>query len=209
MRISSTGSGSGAARKCKFFDRKVSSIVKNSVWSNDRIKIINETEYSSLQKLIAMNAGIFECSQGALLDTNFGIYPYVTSRTTLPRAAIERNGLGWLPWLFCGVYRTYPIRTGGPSGPTEGAELSWDFVGVEPEVATVTKRKRRVFAFSEEGFCKSIRLTRPDVLMFTFEDYLTSSFEEWVEYYNLGEIRRMPVYVSHKTGQFRKYTNNL
>jgi adenylosuccinate synthase len=210
-RISSTGSGSGAARKAKFIDRQSNSVIKG-VKFPDGILIVNDMEYRSLSNLIYHNAAILECSQGAMLDTNFGRFPYVTSRSTLPRVAVERNGLGWIPWTFCGVYRTYPIRTGGPSGPTGGAELTWNLLGTKPEIATVTKRMRRVFAFSPEEFCKSINLARPDVIMFTFLDYIgiksltdLSEFKEWLQFYNIGEVRRMPVYVSNKTGKFVEY----
>jgi len=128
---------------------------------------------------------------------------------------VERNGLGWLPWTFCGVYRTYPIRTGGPSGPTGGAELTWPLVGAAPEVATVTKRTRRVFAFSPEEFAKSIHLARPDIVMFTFLDYIgcnnlknLSDFREWLRYHEIEEVRRMKVFVSNKTGKFVEYPRN-
>ena len=158
---------------------------------------------------------IFECSQGTLLDTNFGVFPFCTSRSTLPRVAIERNGLGWIDWEYAGVYRTYPIRTGGPSGPTGGDELDWKYLGVKPEIATVTKRVRRIFEFSEKDFCKSLSLNRPDYLMFTFLDYIgiddlknkndQLAFEEWLDFYNIGEVRRFPVFISNKTGVFEEY----
>jgi len=211
-RISSTGSGSGSARRRKFIERQPNGVVKGTEFPKG-ISLVDDMQYRSLANLMYHRAAIFELSQGALLDTNFGRYPFVTSRTTLPRAAVERNGLGWLPWTFCGVYRTYPIRTGGPSGPTGGAELSWDLVGVAPEIATVTKRTRRVFAFSTEEFCKSIHLTRPDMVMFTFLDYvgvkslsLLDDFRDWLEFYQLQEVRRLPVLVSNRTGRFVVYT---
>ncbi len=210
-RISSTGSGSGAARRRKFIERQADSVVKGHSFPKG-IDLVDDSQFKSLANLVYHNAAIVELSQGALLDTNFGRFPHVTSRTTLPRAAIERNGLGWLPWKFCGVYRTYPIRTGGPSGPTGGVELPWNLVGVPPEIATVTKRTRRVFAFSEEEFCKSIHLARPDIIMFTFLDYIgindlsdLREFQDWLEFHHLDEVRRVPVYVSNKTGTFVQY----
>jgi adenylosuccinate synthase len=210
-RISSTGSGSGSARRRKFIERQPDAVVKGTFFPPG-IELVDDMQFRSLTHLMWHNAAILECSQGALLDTNFGRFPHVTSRTTLPRAAVERNGVGWLPWTFCGVYRTYPIRTGGPSGPTGGAELNWKFLGVQPEIATVTKRTRRVFAFSTEEFCKSIHLTRPDILMFTFLDYIgvsdlsdLSDFKEWLEFYELEGTRKLPVLVSNKTGVFADY----
>lgn len=210
-RISSTGSGSGSARRRKFIERQDDAVVKGTAFPTG-ITLVDDMQFRSLTHLMYHRAAVLELSQGALLDTNFGRFPHVTSRTTLPRAAVERNGLGWLPWTFCGVYRTYPIRTGGPSGPTGGAELTWDLVGQPPEIATVTKRVRRVFAFSVDEFCKSIHLTRPDVLMFTFLDYIgvrdlgdLSDFKDWLEWNEIEEVRRLPVYVSNKTGKFIEY----
>jgi adenylosuccinate synthase len=213
-RISSTGSGSGVARKRKFIDRQTDAVVKTTSFPAG-IQLVDDMQFRSLTHLMYHNAAIFELSQGAMLDTHFGRFPYVTSRTTLPHAAVERNGLGWLPWTFCGVYRTYPIRTGGPSGPTGGAELTWPLVGAAPEVATVTKRTRRVFAFSPEEFAKSIHLARPDIVMFTFLDYIgcnnlknLSDFREWLRYHEIEEVRRMKVFVSNKTGKFVEYPRN-
>jgi adenylosuccinate synthase len=209
-RISSTGSGTGATRSRKFIERQVDAVVKHVQLPG--IHVVDDMQYRSLTNFIWHNAAVMECGQGALLDTNFGRFPYVTSRTTLPRVAVERNGLGWLPWAYCGVYRTYPIRTGGPSGPTGGAELTWDLLGVRPEIATVTKRTRRVFTFSTDEFCKSISLTRPDLLMFTFLDYIgvsdlsdLSSFVEWLQFYDIEQVRRLPVMVSNTTGTFVPY----
>lgn len=209
-RISSTGSGTGTARKNKFFDRQNKAIIKGATFPKG-ISIVSNEEYKNILKQCYYRTMIFECSQGALLDTNFGIFPYVTSRPTLPRVAIERNGLGWFDWTYVGVYRTYPIRTGGPSGPTGGPELNWNSLGVKPEQATVTKRIRRIFEFSEEDFCKSFYLTQPDILMFTFLDYIginpkdSLDFQEWLEYYNIQDIRRLPVYVSNCTGKFYQW----
>ena len=207
-RISSTGSGSGMARSRKFINRFQDSVVRDYKFP-DGIEVLSRDAYMDLFREHSYTAKIMECSQGALLDTNFGVFPYVTSRSTLPRVAVERNGLGHLPWQFAGVYRTYPIRTGGPSGPTGGDELEWRYLGVPAEIATVTKRTRRVFEFSTKDFCRSLALTRPDHIMFTFLDYLGVSdlsdirdFEEWLSFYDIDEVKRMPVWASNKTGQF-------
>lgn len=207
-RISSTGSGSGKARQNKFIDRLDDAVIKNYKFPKG-IYVLNSDLYYRYLSGIHHRPIIFECSQGTLLDINFGIYPYVTSRTTLPRAAVERNGLGYFDWKYVGVYRTYPIRTGGPSGPTGGVELTWKQLGKKRETATVTKRIRRVFEFSVDDFLKSIKLNRPDILMFTFLDYLEGSFGEWLEYYNLVPlIKRNMVYISGKTGEFEKWKQN-
>jgi adenylosuccinate synthase len=210
-RISSTGSGSGMARNRKFIQRQTTAVVKDYKFPAG-ITILSSDEYFDYLHGNHNTAKILECSQGAMLDTNFGVFPYVTSRSTLPRVAVERNGLGALPWEYAGVYRTYPIRTGGPSGPTGGSELSWPQVGVPQEIVTVTKRIRRVFEFDEKDFCRSLRLTRPDHIMFTFLDYLgdtdlnnVKGFSEWLEWHNISEVTRNWVWVSNTTGKFVPY----
>jgi len=200
-RISSTGSGSNVARMEKFIRR-----LKEAVVRPDQVPfatVCPAKRWEELLKVVYHGAAIFECSQGMLLDTNLGRFPFCSSRTTHPRAAIERNGLGWIPWDYAAVYRTFPIRTGGPSGPTGAQELSWRSVGRQPEITTVTKRVRRVFEFSREDFLYSIGLIRPDFLMFTFLDYLEGSFADWVEFFGLDHvIKRFPVFTSSCCGQF-------
>lgn len=204
-RISSTGSGSGIARKHKYIERQEHAIIKGTTFREADINILSAEEYDNqvLTYQIREFNMIFECSQGVLLDTNLGIYPYVTSRCTLPRVAVERNGLGSFPWTYAGVYRTYPIRTGGPSGPTHGAELAWKSLGLPPEIATVTKRQRRVFEFSEKDFRRSVALSRPDILMFSHLDYLDSTFDQWASFHNISNfLNEYPCYGSMETGVF-------
>lgn len=179
-RIGSTGSGSGTSRSCKYQGRCSDLIASHSPFTRQLlalgVRLVNRAQWVHLvDNMLKDYDWFFECSQGVLLDTNWGIYPYVTSRTTLPQAAIERNGLGRYEWTYVGVYRTFPIRTGGNSGPTGGKEVSFESIGVEKEIATVTKRVRRVFEFSRSDFELSLYLARPDIVMFTHADYLVSS----------------------------------
>jgi len=204
-RISSTGSGSGMARKDKYILRRGTAIIKGKKISHVNI-VPNMEWYNLLYSLERQGYSfVFECSQGFLLDINFGVYPYCTSRSTSPRVAVERNGLGSLEWQYAGVYRTYPIRTGGPSGPTGGVELEWRNLGLSPEIATVTKRVRRVFEFSTKDFIHSITSTRPDHIMFTFLDYLEESFDDWLERHQLEGVKRYSVLTSGKVGHFEQY----
>lgn len=211
-RISSTGSGSGMARNRKFIQRQKDAVVRDYKFPAG-ITVVSTDEYQAILQKAYHGAILMECSQGAMLDTNFGVFPYVTSRTTLPRAAVERNGLGWINWTFAGVYRTYPIRTGGPSGPTGGAELTWEALGRPKEIATVTKRIRRIFEFSAKDFAQSLLLTRPDIIMFSFLDYIgiddvtnPVGFQQWLEFHEITEVDRYPVWVSNSTGTFVKYS---
>lgn len=172
--ISSTGSGSGAARMEKQYLRRQCAIIKDADvnYQDHGIILVSRRQYVELINGYDHADCIFECSQGTLLDVNWGIYPFVTSRQTLPRVAIERNGLGGIDWSYAGVFRTFPIRTGGPSGPTGGMELEWANLGVPAEQASVTKRIRRVFNFNREDFRLALQLTRPSIVCFTHLDYI-------------------------------------
>lgn len=180
-RISSTLSGSGQARSDKYLHRNEMYTVSGTSPSTRAllalgVRLINRYGWMHLvNHMLTDYDWIFECSQGALLDTNWGIYPFVTSRTTLPQAAICRNGLGAFDWQYVGVYRTFPIRTGGNSGPTGGEETAFPVIGVKTEIATVTKRVRRVFDFNACDFELSLFLTQPHIVMFTHLDYLMAS----------------------------------
>ncbi len=187
-RVASTVTGGGACRTNKALLRAPHLVVGHlRSFANSGIKIVDRFKYSEILDREEDQDWLFECSQGLLLDLNLGIYPYVTSRTTHPRAAIERNGLGPSHhWRFTGVYRTYPIRTGGNSGPTGGRELQWNDLHLDSEIATVTRRVRRVFEFSGADFLYSLRLVEPHQVAFTHLDYLpkhqqsSGGFQTWL-----------------------------
>lgn len=219
-RVSSTGSGSGAARVDKYYHRNEDGIVGYHGWQGEsktlepllefvpHIHLVNRNQYLSLIEQWKDYDWLFECSQGVLLDTNWGIYPFVTSRTTLPRVAIARNGLDRLDWQYTGVYRTFPIRTGGHSGPTGGLETTCATIGVPDEFATVTKRMRRIFQFSKADFILSNALTRPDAWFFTHLDYVMNpplSLAQWMEDKGIAltDYQVNMVMGSVKAGQFK------
>ncbi len=63
---------------------------------------------------------MLEGAQGALLDTDFGTYPYVTSSSPLAGGATVGSGIG--PTHIdrvLGVYKAYSTRVGGGPMPTE------------------------------------------------------------------------------------------
>jgi len=208
-RVASTGTGSGAARFSKQFGRYTESVMASLAASiRDDVRVVNNSQWFDYIRQFDDYDWIFECSQGALLDVNWGRYPFVTSRTTQPRVAIERNGFGGMKWEYIGVYRTFPIRTGGNSGPTGGAETTFEELGFQAEVATVTKRTRRIFTFDPDDFRLSLQITRPDKIAFTHLDYLNADprdlagFLNWlpIDSDELGEIAS--IYLSRELGQF-------
>lgn len=91
---------------------------------------------------------LFEGAQGALLDTTFGTYPFVTSSCTLAGGATTGSGLGpSRVGSVLGVAKAYTTRVGNGPLPTE---LDTKSLGVFPdhtaarEIGTTTGRKRRI-----------------------------------------------------------------
>ena len=117
---------------------------------------------------------LFEGAQGALLDIDFGTYPYVTSSNTLGGMAATGTGLGPNAIGFVlGIVKAYTTRVGEGPFPTE----LFDNVGkhlaeVGHEKGTVTGRDRRCGWFDAvlvrqtctTSGVKGIALTKLDVL---------------------------------------------
>ena len=63
---------------------------------------------------------LFEGAQGALLDVDFGTYPYVTSSNTMAGMAATGTGLGPTAIDFVlGIVKAYTTRVGEGPFPTE------------------------------------------------------------------------------------------
>lgn len=102
-----------------------------------------------LQALLEMGYQvIIEGTQGYGLGLHTGHYPQCTSSDC--RAIDFLSMVGLSPWAdyvdelrVWVVARTHPIRVAGNSGPMQG-ETSWDQLGLDPELTTVTQKVRRV-----------------------------------------------------------------
>jgi adenylosuccinate synthase len=100
---------------------------------------------------------LIEGAQGFSLSMYHGFYPYTTSRDVSPWQIAADCGIPfkWASYIqVIGTMRTFPIRVNnrdGTSGPgyDDQPELTWDEVGQEAELTTVTKLPRRVFKFSD------------------------------------------------------------
>ena len=88
---------------------------------------------------------LFEGAQGALLDVDFGTYPYVTSSNTLAGQAATGTGLGPTAIDFVlGIVKAYTTRVGEGPFPTELTDATGERLGERGrEFGTVTGRKRR------------------------------------------------------------------
>jgi adenylosuccinate synthase len=89
-----------------------------------------------------------EGTQGFGLGLHAGFYPYCTTQDCRAIDVLAQAGLS--PWMrevrefeIWVVFRTFPIRVAGNSGPLFG-ETTWERVGQTPERTTVTKKTRRI-----------------------------------------------------------------
>ncbi len=117
---------------------------------------------------------LFEGAQGALLDVDFGTYPYVTSSNVIAGQAATGTGLGpnSIDYVL-GVVKAYTTRVGEGPFPTElDDEVGQGLLERGHEFGTTTGRERRCGWFdavqvrqacSTSGM-KGIALTKLDVL---------------------------------------------
>lgn len=118
--------------------------------------VVTEQEYRDA--LYFSDSALVEGAQGFSLSMYHGQYPYTTSRDVTPWQIAADCGLPykWASYIqVIGSCRTYPIRVNnrdGSSGPCypDQLELAWETLGIEPELTTVTKLKRRLFTFSRK-----------------------------------------------------------
>ncbi|MBI5029413.1 MAG: adenylosuccinate synthase [Chloroflexi bacterium] len=134
--------------------------------------------YPIVQKgLHAKKKFLLEQAQGAMLDPDWGTYPFVTGSTTLASAATA--GLGVPPRAITqiiGVTKAYITRVGGGALPTEIKDESPTAKALQ-EVAATTGRIRRGGWFDAEVVHFSTHLNGVDALFLTKLDVL-SQFDE-------------------------------
>lgn len=97
----------------------------------------------------AVNANkkiVFEGAQGALLDVDFGSYPFVTSSNPTAGGACTGTGVGPTKIKeIIGVVKSYSTRVGSGLFPTEFEdEVAKDIRERAHEYGTTTKRPRRI-----------------------------------------------------------------
>ena len=88
---------------------------------------------------------LFEGAQGALLDIDFGTYPFVTSSNVIAGQAATGVGLGPTAIDFVlGIVKAYTTRVGEGPFPAELKDADGECLGERGhEFGTVTGRKRR------------------------------------------------------------------
>ncbi|MDD3049703.1 MAG: adenylosuccinate synthase [Candidatus Cloacimonetes bacterium] len=88
---------------------------------------------------------LFEGAQGALLDINFGTYPYVTSSNTTTGGIFTGSGFGYKKLdKVIGVYKSYFTRVGDGAFPTELFDETGNKIRIQGnEFGSTTGRPRR------------------------------------------------------------------
>jgi adenylosuccinate synthase len=117
---------------------------------------------------------LFEGAQGALLDIDFGTYPFVTSSNVIAGQAATGTGIGPGSIDFVlGIVKAYTTRVGEGPFPAELTDADGQRLGERGhEFGTVTGRKRRCGWFDAvlvrqtcaTSGVKGIALTKLDVL---------------------------------------------
>ncbi len=165
--IGSTGQGVGAAieDRVKRVAKLARDIEELREYLDDVLMIIHEALDSGYNVLL-------EGTQGYYLSLYHGTYPYVTSRDTTASAVCSEVGIG--PKMVdevIVVFKSYVTRVGAGPLPGELTDEEAEKRGLI-EIATVTRRRRRVAPFNFEmakraviaNSATQIALTRIDTL---------------------------------------------
>jgi len=113
--------------------------------ASDILPFMDRTWYLLDEKRRAGNRILFEGAQGALLDNDFGTYPFVTSSNTVAGQAATGSGMGpEVIGYVLGIAKAYTTRVGEGPFPTEQINETGEFLGTRGhEFGVVTGRKRR------------------------------------------------------------------
>lgn len=184
-RLGSTAKGIGAARAARLMRkaRLAQDVITDQGRLVDTATLLNHRARSSAMVVV-------EGTQGYGLGLHAGHYPFCTSNDCraidfLAMAGIApENYLASFDSETWVVFRTYPIRVAGNSGPMH-QETDWETLGrasggyIQPERTTVTKLVRRVGHWDTVLFRRAIEAnghpSKQLRLALTFVDYLDPS----------------------------------
>jgi adenylosuccinate synthase len=146
-KLGSTSKGVGAARSARVLrDAKII----EDVYDPDEHPFMLANTSKDIHTALWDNKThvVVEGTQGYGLGVHAGFYPFSTSADC--RAVDFLSQAGISPWQagiqhfeILVVARPNPIRVAGNSGPLED-ETTWDALGLDEELTTVTKKVRRV-----------------------------------------------------------------
>lgn len=198
-RLGSTAKGIGAARAARLMRNAplASEIASLQPFCTDTQHLLNQAHITGGHILI-------EGTQGFQLGLHGQHYPFCTSGNCRAIDFLAQSGLHPhnIPFVWV-VYRTYPIRVAGNSGPLP-RETDWEILAqnsngyIKPERTTVTKKVRRVAHWSSWDAKMALEanggVTYPGirpVLMFT--DYLDPAVAEAESMEQLQQSKAWPI----------------
>lgn len=117
---------------------------------------------------------LFEGAQGALLDVDFGSYPYVTSSNVTSGGTVDGTGIGCHGVDdILGIVKAYETRVGEGAFPTEQLNETGDLIRERGhEYGTVTHRPRRTGFLDLPALKYSIQINYISYLCLTLLDVL-------------------------------------
>src|SRR3954463_1068864 len=163
--IGSTGKGIGAARAEGMMRRARTTGMIAAIQPFCRPAADLERHLNAAARS-ADHTVVIEGTQGYGLGLHTRYYPQVTSGDC--RAADVCAQAGINPWGVNGIFRVNlvirpsPTRVAGNSGPLKG-ETTWEKLGQEPELTTVTRKVRRVGTYDSELVNDAIDANMPHV----------------------------------------------
>lgn len=143
-------------------------------WGEQIGEMIVPTEVLVQDTLSENGKVIVECAQGAMLDIDYGTYPYVTSSS--PTAAGACQGAGVAPSQVervVGVYKAYSTRVGGGPMPAELTDSTGETIRRRgKEWGVNTGRPRRTGWFDAVAGRQTSRLNGVSEVALTLVDVL-------------------------------------
>lgn len=186
FKIGSTMKGVGAAMIEKIRRDPSSNIIARDALVSTPLEGLVVSAYEYNKALDKGERVLLEGAQGFSLSINQGFYPFTTSRdcTThqlLSDCAIPRH-MAQAAKVY-GSARTYPIRVAnrfkddvmvGTSGPCydDQREIEWSYLGMDPELTTVTQLPRRIFTYSHDQMVDAVRMNGVDEVFLNFVNYI-------------------------------------
>jgi adenylosuccinate synthase len=149
-------------------------LTQAEMWAERLARYIRPTQVDVQDALDDGQHVLIECAQGAMLDIDYGTYPFVTSSS--PTAAGACQGAGVSPRQVervVSVYKAYTTRVGAGPMPSELDDETGELIRKRGrEYGTTTGRPRRTGWFDEVVARQSARLNGVDEVALTLVDVL-------------------------------------
>ena len=178
------------------FDEK--EILDEYISIGERLEPYIQDIFPAVQEALREDKNVLlEGAQGALLDLDFGTYPYVTSSS--PTAGGALTGSGIPPRevdVTIGVFKAYTSRVGYGPMPTEMVGVEGDRLReLGAEFGTTTGRARRVGWFDGVVASYSALINGVDSVALTKLDVLSEyeTIKICTGYFHKGELHRHPM----------------